>query len=170
MAGRCKRPAESAPAAYITHNRKLRRLPNRLSVILVVGKSVSREGMAAGATQTLWLRVMILARPATRSTRKDHGITPVDPAEQDATSVRRILCIDGGGILGTFPAAFLAAIESELDRPISDYFDLIAGTSTGGILGIGLGMGLKASDILDLYENRGPEIFASIPINGSIAP
>jgi len=74
-------------------------------------------------------------------------------------SPRRILCIDGGGILGTFPAAFLAELEQHLDHPIGSYFDLIAGTSTGGILAIGLAMGLSASDLLDLYEKRGPEIF-----------
>lgn len=74
---------------------------------------------------------------------------------------RRILCIDGGGILGTFPAAFLAALEQHLQgRSIGSYFDLIAGTSTGGIIAIGLAMGLRASELLELYEQRGPEIFA----------
>jgi hypothetical protein len=72
---------------------------------------------------------------------------------------RRILSIDGGGIRGTFPIAFLASIEEQLDRPIGEYFDLITGTSTGGIIALGLGLGLKASEILDLYERRGPEIF-----------
>lgn len=71
----------------------------------------------------------------------------------------RILSIDGGGILGTFPAAFLAQLERDLDRPIGSYFDLIAGTSTGGIIAIGLALGLRASEILQLYETRGPEIF-----------
>ncbi|MCP5415231.1 MAG: patatin-like phospholipase family protein [Chromatiaceae bacterium] len=71
-----------------------------------------------------------------------------------------MLCIDGGGILGTFPAAFLAGLEQHLQgRPIGSYFDLIAGTSTGGIIAIGLAMGLPASELLDLYEKRGPEIF-----------
>ncbi len=72
----------------------------------------------------------------------------------------RILCIDGGGILGTFPAAFLAGLEQHLQgRPVGSYFDLIAGTSTGGSIAIGLAMGLRASDLLELYEKRGPEIF-----------
>jgi patatin-like phospholipase/acyl hydrolase len=62
---------------------------------------------------------------------------------------RRILCIDGGGILGTFPAAFLAGLEQHLEgRSIGSYFDLIAGTSTGGIIAIGLAMGLRASELL----------------------
>ncbi len=72
---------------------------------------------------------------------------------------RRILCIDGGGIRGAFPAAFLAEMERELDGPIGSYFDLIAGTSTGGILAIGLSLGFSASELLDFYEKRGPEIF-----------
>ena len=74
--------------------------------------------------------------------------------------MRRILTIDGGGIKGTFPAAFLARLEEELGAPITDYFDLIAGTSTGGILAIGLGMGMSARHLLRFYEKHGPEIFA----------
>lgn len=73
--------------------------------------------------------------------------------------IRRLLCIDGGGIMGTQPASFLASLEEDLDRPIGEYFDLIAGTSTGGILAIGLAMGIPARDLLDLYVRRGPYIF-----------
>src|SRR5437660_1257046 len=79
--------------------------------------------------------------------------------EADSRLPRRILSIDGGGILGTFPAAVLAEIEQHLDYPIGSYFDLIAGTSTGGIIAIGLAMGLKASELLHLYETKGPAIF-----------
>jgi patatin-like phospholipase/acyl hydrolase len=74
--------------------------------------------------------------------------------------MKRILSIDGGGIKGVFPAAFLASLEADLKRPIGEYFDLIAGTSTGGIIAIGLAMGLTAKQLLDLYEERGPEIFS----------
>lgn len=76
-----------------------------------------------------------------------------------ANEKRRILCIDGGGIRGVFPAAFLAEIEKHLKEPIGSYFDLIAGTSTGGLLAIGLGMGLRAERILSLYEQKGALIF-----------
>lgn len=72
---------------------------------------------------------------------------------------RRVLTIDGGGIKGVFPAAFLADLESELDQPLASYFDLIAGTSTGGIIALALGLGIPASDILDFYEKKGPAIF-----------
>lgn len=70
----------------------------------------------------------------------------------------RILSLDGGGIRGVFPAAFLAKLEEHLNAPIGSYFDLIAGTSTGGIIAIGLGLGLSAKDILKFYE-QGPTIF-----------
>lgn len=73
--------------------------------------------------------------------------------------IRRILSIDGGGIKGTLPAAFLAGLEEDLGEPIGRYFDLIAGTSTGGIIALGLGMGCTAKELLDLYEHRGPIIF-----------
>ena len=72
---------------------------------------------------------------------------------------RRILSIDGGGILGTFPAAFLASLEASLEQPIGDYFDLIVGTSTGGIIALGLGMGLSANEVLQIYEKDGAKIF-----------
>lgn len=73
----------------------------------------------------------------------------------------RILSIDGGGIRGIFPATFLAYLEnSYLDGvSITQYFDLIAGTSTGGIIALGLAAGLRADDLRRLYVERGDEIF-----------
>jgi patatin-like phospholipase/acyl hydrolase len=71
----------------------------------------------------------------------------------------RILSLDGGGIRGVFPAALLARLEEHLEHPIGRYFDMIAGTSTGGIIAIGLGLGLSAKDILKLYVEQGPAIF-----------
>jgi hypothetical protein len=72
----------------------------------------------------------------------------------------KILSIDGGGIKGVFPAAFLAEIEKSLNSPLHHYFDLIAGTSTGGIIAIGLGLGLPATRILEFYRQHGSKIFA----------
>jgi patatin-like phospholipase/acyl hydrolase len=71
--------------------------------------------------------------------------------------MRRILAIDGGGIKGVFPAAFLAAIEESVGlESVAEYFDLIVGTSTGGIIALGLGLGVSARRILAFYEEHGP--------------
>ena len=79
----------------------------------------------------------------------------------------RILSIDGGGIRGIFPAAFLAGLERRWlgADSISRYFDLIAGTSTGGIIALGLASGHTAAEICRLYVERGYEIFPPIPDN-----
>jgi patatin-like phospholipase/acyl hydrolase len=71
----------------------------------------------------------------------------------------RVLALDGGGIKGTFTASVLATWEQQTGLRIVDHFDLVAGTSTGGILGIGLGIGLSAKQMLDFYRQRGPTIF-----------
>jgi hypothetical protein len=77
--------------------------------------------------------------------------------------MRRVLSIDGGGIKGVFPAAFLASLESCLQNRVTDYFDLIVGTSTGGIIALGLGMGMAAKEVLGFYETYGPSIFSGNP-------
>jgi patatin-like phospholipase/acyl hydrolase len=82
--------------------------------------------------------------------------------------VFRILSIDGGGIRGIIPATILASIEERTGKPISQLFDLIAGTSTGGILALGLtkadSMGkpeFSAQDLCQLYQRDIPDIFSS---------
>jgi patatin-like phospholipase/acyl hydrolase len=84
------------------------------------------------------------------------------------TGLRRILSIDGGGIKGVFPAAFLAAIEDDIGSPVADYFDLIVGTSTGGVIALGLGLGFSSAEILHFYEHYGPTIFRSQPLLGPL--
>lgn len=76
----------------------------------------------------------------------------------------RILAIDGGGIRGIFPATFLAGLEERYlgGGSIAKYFDLIAGTSTGGIIALGLASGLTAAELRDLYIERGGDIFPPI--------
>lgn len=71
--------------------------------------------------------------------------------------------MDGGGIKGIYPASVLAEIERELlgGQPVGSYFDLVAGTSTGGILALGLAKGRSARYMRDLYIERGEEIFPS---------
>ncbi len=77
----------------------------------------------------------------------------------------RILAIDGGGIRGLIPAIVLAEVEQRTGRAIADCFDLIAGTSTGGILACALtrpgrdGSLYTAEQLTGLYESEGPKIF-----------
>lgn len=73
----------------------------------------------------------------------------------------RILSIDGGGIRGIFPAAVLAELEQRYlgGRSIAQHFDLITGTSTGGILALGLAAGKTSRELLDIYQVDGKEIF-----------
>lgn len=73
--------------------------------------------------------------------------------------MRRILSLGGGGIKGAATAAYLAHLEEASGRRIADCFDLIAGTSTGGILAIALALGVAASDLVEFYIKEGPAIF-----------
>lgn len=73
----------------------------------------------------------------------------------------QILSLDGGGIKGLFSAAFLAHLEQDHKTRIADHFDLITGTSTGGIIALALGLGLRPSEIVEFYKQQGPRIFAS---------
>lgn len=71
----------------------------------------------------------------------------------------QILSLIGGGIRGAFVTSYLKELESKLGRPIAECFDLIAGTSTGGIIAAGLAFGHTAADMHDFYVNHGKSIF-----------
>ncbi|PLS76900.1 MAG: patatin [Chloroflexi bacterium] len=60
---------------------------------------------------------------------------------------------------GIFSAAVLAAIEEDLGIRIIDHFDLIAGTSTGGLIAVGLGLGLRPREIVEFYLREGSAVF-----------
>ena len=82
-----------------------------------------------------------------------------------------ILSIDGGGLRGIIPAVWLNEIETRTRRPISHMFNMIAGTSTGAIIGSALSLpqsrnGTKkpkfsASDILEIYVDKGAQVFSN---------
>jgi len=71
----------------------------------------------------------------------------------------RILSIDGGGIRGIIPARILQRIEEATSKPARELFHLVAGTSTGGIIGCGLLKGKTADEMAQLYAHRGGDIF-----------
>ena len=79
----------------------------------------------------------------------------------------KILSIDGGGIRGVFPAMLLSKLEARLQESgnkktqIYQHFDLICGTSTGGILAIALALGIPAHELYKLYLENASKIFGS---------
>ncbi len=80
--------------------------------------------------------------------------------------MKRVLSIDGGGLRGLIPARVLADLERRTGRPVQTLFDLMAGTSTGGLLALALaqvdaaGQPVhSAEDLVRLYRERGGEIF-----------
>ena len=80
---------------------------------------------------------------------------------------KKLLALDGGGVRGVITLEVLHRLESMLaeqlragkDFVLGDYFDYIAGTSTGAMIAAGLAKGLPVAQILDLYLTRGQEIF-----------
>ena len=81
--------------------------------------------------------------------------------------MRKVLSIDGGGIRGLIPALVIEEIEKKTGKPASSLFDLMVGTSTGGILALGLSLArsddasprYSARDLAKLYADRGRDVF-----------
>jgi patatin-like phospholipase/acyl hydrolase len=80
----------------------------------------------------------------------------------------RILSVDGGGLRGLVPAMVLRELERRIhaldgsQRPLADYFDLLAGTSTGGLIALGLSApapGMNTDELVALYLEDAPKIF-----------
>jgi uncharacterized protein len=87
--------------------------------------------------------------------------------------VFKVLTIDGGGIKGLYSARILAHLEQQFNASISDHFDMLCGTSTGGIIALALSLKIPATEVCSFYELKGPIIFPQskvikLPIIGSI--
>jgi patatin-like phospholipase/acyl hydrolase len=74
----------------------------------------------------------------------------------------RILALDGGGIRGVLTASVLERLEAEFPEFLSNV-DLFAGTSTGGILALGLASGLSPRELRELYEESANQVFVNKP-------
>jgi len=81
------------------------------------------------------------------------------PETEQPTHDFKILSIDGGGIKGLYSAVVLAHLEEEFGVKLVDYFDMICGTSTGGLIALGLASGKSARELADFYQQHGPAIF-----------
>lgn len=75
----------------------------------------------------------------------------------------QILCLSGGGYFGLYTATVLAALEQKSGRPIAKSFDLIAGTSVGGIIALGLCLEKPAATIMAAFQQDGTKIFSNRP-------
>lgn len=75
------------------------------------------------------------------------------------SNVFKILSIDGGGIRGIYPAHILQCVQERLGIDVFDYFDMIAGTSTGSIIAAGIACQKQPSEIVSLYQKHGAAIF-----------
>lgn len=77
----------------------------------------------------------------------------------------RVLSLDGGGMRGLYTASVLKTLSERFcgtgKKDIGKAFDLICGTSTGGILATGLAAGVEIEKIIDLYMEKGKDIFVN---------
>jgi len=88
---------------------------------------------------------------------------------------KRILALDGGGVRGVLSLAFLERIEKLLaeragstEFRLSDYYDLIGGTSTGAIIGTGLALGYRVTELIQLYCDLSSETFRDANLLGGL--
>ncbi|MDE2296805.1 MAG: patatin-like phospholipase family protein [Burkholderiales bacterium] len=87
-----------------------------------------------------------------------------------AVKTLRILSLAGGGYLGLFTAQVLAALEERVGEPLGRRFDLIAGTSVGGILALGLAFEVPMRTMVELFVDKGQEVFSTRALpNGRVA-
>ena len=70
-----------------------------------------------------------------------------------------MLALDGGGIRGVLTLSILKEIERQVGKPLGEYFDYIAGTSTGAIIATGLATGMTVDQLVAFYRTAGPEMF-----------
>ena len=82
-------------------------------------------------------------------------------AEDEKPAEFRILSLAGGGYLGFYTACVLAELEEQAGEPLGRRFDLIAGTSVGGILAIALAFEIPMATIRSLFLEHGTRIFSA---------
>ncbi|MFT5446537.1 MAG: putative acylesterase/phospholipase RssA [Gammaproteobacteria bacterium] len=73
----------------------------------------------------------------------------------------QVLSLSGGGVRGLYTACVLEGLEARSGVALHECFDLIAGTSIGGIIAMGLALGRRASEVRELVQSASPRIFPS---------
>src|SRR3954471_20511697 len=145
------------PSTYMPHGWRITRSGHRSCRALgpMQGFSTGGWGSCEGRARAV---------PASPAVQHSAMMRAARTATVVATTVlgMRVLSIDGGGIRGLIPAIVLTELERRSGRRVWELFDLIAGTSTGGILACALCApeALPASEVVKLYEDQGPDIFS----------
>ncbi|XP_035824061.1 85/88 kDa calcium-independent phospholipase A2 isoform X2 [Aplysia californica] len=93
------------------------------------------------------------------ATSPQHRGSVIDMTDTPVSAGERILCLDGGGIRGLVLIQILMEIEAAVGRPIRECFDWIGGTSTGGILAMGIAKGFSLPYMKGLYVRLKDEVF-----------
>ena len=92
----------------------------------------------------------------------DHPTASAASLLNVATRRFQVLALDGGGAKALFTAHVLARLEDDLDVRVSDSFDLLAGTSAGGIIALALGAGMKPADVVTRYTDLTRKVFPTL--------
>jgi hypothetical protein len=122
------------------------------------------EGDGPGGTRHL-VRLLGYTGP-------DPGVAVIDPtrrayaAREQPDQPKRLLALDGGGLRGALSLEILRTLETSLrerygaETVLSDYFDYIAGTSTGAIIAAALALGKPVAELQEMYRELGKRIFS----------
>jgi len=87
--------------------------------------------------------------------------------DRDSATPFRVLSLSGGGFLGLYTASVLAELESRAGTPLARRFDLLAGTSIGGVLALALAFEIPMARLAQLFAQHGPAVFSERPLPAS---
>ena len=90
----------------------------------------------------------------------------VTEAVFDETDTVQVLALDGGGLKGLHTASVIKSLEDQLGHSIREHFDIITGTSTGGLIALALSIGKTGEEIEKFYLDYGHQIFPSRGVEG----
>lgn len=83
----------------------------------------------------------------------------MNPEQMRSKQAFHVLALSGGGYRGLYTATVLQELEVALGRPLAHHFDLICGTSVGGLLALGLASEIPAADLKAMVEDKSQRIF-----------
>lgn len=92
---------------------------------------------------------------------KDNSKKNISDLAFDHDQTVQVLALDGGGLKGIYSASVICELEQQLGHSIADHFDIITGTSTGGLIALALAFGKSGEEIKNFYISHGDTIFPS---------